>query len=284
MRRTGRSAASDSRQVSAASGGTPGTASNNARVLAFLALAALLVGTAAPAATPTPVKPFDFEPLPAETSLPVIGTTRSRPVCTAIRHAIAPAVTAALKSDQSFARIRKSLFGYVVIDSEEARDLHLMQMDREVDKMVKNVDMLESALKAPALDIGPATKPEDASVLRDLRASMAVVLVAQRVQLNAMNGFVETERMRRFGMFGESEQNMQNALGSTIASPSGGSREAPSPVHAFLRASSQAVGGAVTPLHGAHLMDRDLGEISAFTTKYEDEASKIIIRAVKDCT
>jgi len=35
------------------------------------------------------------------------------------------------------------------------------------------------------------------------------VLAAQKVQLDAMSGFVETERMRRFGTLSESEQNMQ---------------------------------------------------------------------------
>lgn len=254
-------------------------------MLAFLVLGALLAAAATPAPAPAPMpgSPFNFEPLPVETTLPVIGTTRAKPVCTAVRHAIAPAVAAALNSDRSFGRIRKRIFDYVVTDSESARDLHLMQMDREVDKIVKDVDTLESALRSPALDAGPATKPEDASTLRELRAAMAAVLVAQRVQLSAMNGFVETERMRRFGQLSESEQNMQHMLGSTIVSANGGSPAAAPPLSAFLRASNQAIGGAVSPLHGAHLMDRDLGEISAFTTKYEDAASKVIIPAASGC-
>ena len=250
-------------------------------MLAFLALAALLAGAAAPAPTPTPANPFNFEPLPAETALPVIGTTRARPVCTAVR-AIAPGVAAAIRSDQSFSRIRKRLFEYVVVDSDDARDLHLMQMDREVDKMVKNVAALESALQSPALDTGPALKPEDASTLRDLRASMAAVLVAQRVQLNAMNGFVETEMMRRFSTLNESQIKMQGTLAPSIASHAGGAQALPS-VSAFLRASDLAVAGAVTPLHGAHLIDRDLGEISTFTAKYEDAAAKVIVPTANGC-
>ncbi|HEY6235260.1 MAG TPA: hypothetical protein VIW69_09195 [Candidatus Elarobacter sp.] len=90
-----------------------------------------------------------------------------------------------------------------------------------VDKIVKDVDTLESALRSPALDAGPATKPEDASTLRELRAAMAAVLVAQRVQLSAMNGFVETERMRRFGQLSErlrrSSSLRRAAVGSALA-------------------------------------------------------------------
>jgi len=44
--------------------------------------------------------------------------------------------------------------------------MHLLQMDRTVDTMVKNVDALEDAIKSPALDIPPSAKPEDAKMLR----------------------------------------------------------------------------------------------------------------------
>jgi hypothetical protein len=256
-------------------------------VLAYVALGALLLGVASPVPVPkpTPTNPFNLDPIPQATTLPLIGTTRSKPVCTAIRRAIAPAVAAALKNDRTYGGLRKRIFDYVVKDSNEARDLHLMQMDREVDQMVKNIDTLTEALKSSALDVPPAAKPEDAKMLRDLRSTLTGVLVAQKVQLNAMSGFVETERMRRFGQLSESELNMQRSnMPATVGR--NGVMETPPPVSGFLRDTKTAFDPqhkVVSSLNDAHLLDRDLGDIAAFTAKHEDAASKAIIPAANSC-
>jgi hypothetical protein len=256
-------------------------------VLAYAALGALLLGIATPVPVPkpTPTNPFNLDPIPQATTLPLIGTTRAKPVCTAIRRAIAPAVAAALKNDRTYGGLRKRIFDYVVKDSNEARDLHLMQMDHEVDLMVKNVDTLTEALKSPALDVSATTKPEDAKTLRDLRSTLTGVLAAQKVQLSAMSGFVETERMRRFGTLSESEQNMARSNAPNIIAPGGG-LQTPTPVSGFLRDTQTTFDPAhktVTSLNDAHLLDRDLGDIAAFTTKHEDAASKVIIPAANSC-
>jgi hypothetical protein len=253
-------------------------------VLAHVALGAVLVAVATPA--PAPTNPFNLNPIPVSTTLPVIGTTRARPVCTAVRRAVAPAVAAALNNDRTYGVIRKKIFDYVVKDSEPARDLHLTQMDRQVDTMVKYVDALEQALKSPALEVPGTAKPEDAKTLRDLRASLTNVLVAQKVQLNAMSGFVETERMRRFGELSESEKNMQQANNPNVVVPGTGQLQTPAPLGAFLRDSQNMLNPnhrVPNGLSDAHLLDRDLGDISAQTTKYEDVAAKIIIPAANAC-
>ncbi len=256
-------------------------------MLAYAALWALLLGVVSPAPVPqpSPTNPFNLNPIPQATTLPLIGTTRAKPVCSAIRRAIAPAVAAALKNDRTYGGLRKRIFDYVVKDSNEARDLHLMQMDHEVNDMVKNVDTLTEALKSPALDVGATTKPEDAKTLRDLRSTLSGVLAAQKVQLDAMSGFVETERMRRFGTLSETEQNMQRSNGPTVAGP-GGALQTPTPVSGFLRDAKTAFDPrhkTVTTLNDAHLLDRDLGDIAAVTTKHEDAASKVIIPAANSC-
>jgi hypothetical protein len=250
-------------------------------VLAYAALGALLLGiapvviavapapaakTPAPAPKPTPTNPFNLNPVPLpSTSLPIIGTTRSKPVCTAIRRAVAPAVAAAMKNDQSYGVLRKTIFDYVVKDSEPARDLHLMQMDRTVDTMVKNIDAIEAALKSPALDIPGTAKPEDAKMLRDLRRTLGGVLAAQKTQLNAMSGFVETERMRRFGELNEGEKNLQNAVAPNIAN-----QPSPMPVSGFLHDAQETFNPKHRTPNGladGHLLDRDLGDISAVTSR-----------------
>jgi hypothetical protein len=152
--------------------------------------------------------------------------------------------------------------------------------------MVKNVDTLEQAIKSPALDIPPTAKPEDAKMLRDLRSTLSNVLVAQKLQLNTMSGFVETERMRRFGQLSESELNMQRSNGPTIAQPGGGPLQTPTPVSPFLRDNNNQFNPTHPEpkgLNDGHLLDRDLGDISAFTTKYEDAAAKVIIPAANSC-
>ena len=264
-------------------------------MLAFVALGALLTGLASPVPAskttpvpkPAPTNPFNLDPVtppPLSSPLPVIGTTRAKPVCTAIRRAIAPAVAAALKNDQTYGGLRKKIFDYVVKDSEEARDLHLMQMDREVDAMVKNVNTLQDALKSSTLDIPPTAKPEDAKSLRDMKSTLSNVLAAQKAQLNAMSGFVETERMRRFGKLSESEENMRRANSSADAGPLAG--QTPVPISGFLRDTQNTFNPqhrVASGLNDGHLLDRDLGDISAITTKYEDAAAKVIIPAANSC-
>ena len=256
-------------------------------MLAYLALGALVLALAspAPAPRPTPTNPFNLEPIPVPSHLPLIGTTRAKRVCTAIRQAVAPAVAAAMKNDQVFGTLRKTIFDYVVKDSEEARDLHLMQMDRQVDGMVKNVDAIEEALKSPIFDLPDAAKPEDVKQLRDLRKSLGGILAAQKTELNAMSGFVETERMRRFGKLSESEQNMQRINMPTTAGR-GGALPTPMPVTGFLRDTTDTFNPqhrVPTTLNDAHLLDRDLGDIAAIVGKYEDAATKVIVPAANSC-
>jgi hypothetical protein len=253
-------------------------------VLAYLALVALLLGLASPAPKPEPTNPFNLNPIAPPTSLPLIGTTRSKPVCTAIRRAVAPAVAAAMKNDQTYGVLRKTIFEYVVKDSDPARDLHLMQMDRQVDGMVKNMDAIETALKSPALDIPATAKPEDAKTLRDLRKSLASVWAAQKTELNAMSGFVETERMRRFGQLNETELAMQRSTTPNYAP--GGVLVTPAPISGFLRDTKDAFNPqhpTVSTLNDAHLLDRDLGDIADVVNRFEESASKVIIPAANGC-
>jgi hypothetical protein len=256
-------------------------------VLAYLALGAMLLvsATPVPAPQPAPTNPFNLQPIPAPSRLPVIGGTRAKAVCSAIRAAVAPAVQAAMNNDRTFGALRAKIFDYVVKDSEPARDLHLTQMDRTVDDMVKYVDTLNDAAKSPALDVTSTTKPEDAKTLRALRASIQALATAEHTQLDAMSGFVETERMRRFGQLSESEQNMVNASAPNVAAPGGGLLTPP-PVSPFLRDSKTALlpeHQTVRTLADAHRLDRDLGDIASFTERMEQAATKVIVPAANSC-
>jgi len=268
--------------------GTPRFASKPHGVYAYLGLGLLMlaVATPAPVPQPAPTNPFNLDPIPLASPLPYIGGTRAaKPVCGAIRVAVAPAIQAAMKNDQTYGALRTKIFDYVVKDSDAARDMHLMQMDRTVDDMVKYVNALKDAAKSSTLDVGGTTKPDDAKMLRDLKRSLQALAAAEQTQLDAMSGFVETERMRRFGTLSETEQAMQSALMPSVMQ-SNGTLPTPIPVSGFLRDSQNTVlpqHQTVQSLHDAHMLDRDLGDIAGFTGRMEELATKVIVPAANSC-
>jgi hypothetical protein len=242
--------------------------------------------TARPAASAEP-NPFTLDPnSPASPlPLPVIGTTRTRAVCTALRQAVAPAVAAAMNNDKAYQGFRKWLFDYTVKATEISRDLKLMQMDREVQAVVKSTDELDRALNSHAFDPPANASSKDVEAMAAMRKTLRGVLEAQKVQLEAMSGFVETERMGRFGRNSEQQDAVKAATGPETGNLRPSSGATPVPSSGFLRDSSMVFKqppGTIT-LDNAHNLDKDLGDIAAFTARREDAASKVIIPATNLC-
>jgi hypothetical protein len=258
----------------------------------LLVLVAALAATPAPAPKPAPTNPFNLNPIPRTSPLPVIGTTRARPVCTAIRQAIAPAVQAAMKNDQLFSGFKTGVYDYTVKETESSRDLRLMQMDHGVQDMVKSVDVLEKAVNSPALDVPATATPQDAATLRKTRTALQAILNAQKTQLDAMSGFVETERMSRFGRKSETEQAMANATGADFGSNQQSygpnSQQSDSSGNGFLRDYNSVykknLSAGSMSLTTARLLDQDLSDLQAFTTKREDAAALLIVPAARTCS
>jgi hypothetical protein len=254
-----------------------------------LVLAALVIALSTPPPTPAPAptNPFNLNPIPASSALPIIGTTRSRALCSAMRRVVAPAVLAAMKNDKTYDGFRKNLWDYTVNGTEASRDLKLMQMDRTVQSMVKSVDDFETALNSHGFDSPPNAAQKDAQALDSMRQTLRGVLQSQKVQLDVMSGFVETERMSRFGRMSESEANLARATSPDQSQlpnqPNAIASEAPN--YAFLRDSSSVFKnpGSKISLDVAHNLDRDLGDLAAVTSKREDNASKVIIPATQLC-
>lgn len=259
----------------------------------MLVLSVLLVAiaaTPAPAPKPAPTNPFNLNPIPRPTSLPVIGTTRARPVCTAIRQAVAPAIAAAIKNDQTFSGFKTNLYNYVVRETESTKDLRLMQMDHTVQEMVKSVDTLEKAIKSPGLDVPTTANPDDSSTLKKLRGSLQGILAAQKVQLDAMSGFVETERMTRFGTLSESERSLANATSPDFNNNTNTSEYGPNPqptsTPGFLRDASdifKTPSGTIS-LDQARRLNNDLTDLQAVTAKRENIATSVIVPAARACS
>lgn len=244
-----------------------------------LLLSILLLAIASPAPKPTATNPFTLAP-GTPPPLPVIGTTRNKPVCTALRAAVAPAIQAGMRLDAAFATNRGAIFDYIAKDSGPARDMSLLRMDRRVDQMVKDLKQLSESAKSPAL-ANPKASPEEAKHLKALRDGLAGMVVAQKVQLDAVSGFVETERMRRFGTADESMRQMQNAIGGSLPN-----QPTPAPLTGFLNDSKNLVLPQYqTPktLGDAHLLDRDLGEIKTFNDAREAQTTKAVVAATATC-
>jgi hypothetical protein len=245
-----------------------------------LPLAFLILALASPSPLPTATNPFNLDPLPRPSALPIIGTTRTKPVCTAIRKAVKPALQSAMQNDAVYGGMRKKIYDYVLRDSDQVRDLRIVQMDSQVQTLVKSTDALEAALKDPSLVPAANARPQDAKSLRDLHESLGGVLAAQKVQLDVLSGFVETERARRFGTLDESQRGMQQSTGQANG-------PTPAPITGFLRDKDDVFASlqhpVATGMAGAMRLDRDLGDISAETTRRETVATRVIIAAAATC-
>jgi hypothetical protein len=198
-----------------------------------------------------------------------------------------------MKNDQLFSGFKTGLYDYTVKETESTRDLRLMQMDHGVQDMVKSVDVLEKAVNSPALDVPATATPDDAATLRKTRTALQGILNAQKTQLDVMSGFVETERMSRFGQMNETERAMANATspnsGTSQSSFTQDSQQSQSPgMSGFLRDYNSLykknLSAGSMSLTTARLLDRDLSDIQAFTAKRENAAAVLIVPAARNCS
>jgi hypothetical protein len=256
-----------------------------------LVLAALVLALASPAPNPTATNPFTLDPIPAGTPLPLIGTTRTRALCSAMHRVIAPAVAAAMGSDKTYAGFRTSLRDYLITATTSSRDLKITVMDRTVLSMVKSVDKLETTLNSGDWEPPANAAAGDKAALANIHQSLAGVLAAQKVQLDAMSGWLETERARTFGQLSETENNLRNSTGIAsspplpiIADPMAPDLQTNDTSYAFKHDSSTFFQGKPTSsLAMANNLDRDLGDLGRYTAQREAVAAKIIIPATNLC-
>lgn len=266
----------------------------------MLVLSVLLLALASPApagARPAPVptatqapNPFTLDPDPGATPLPRrIGGTRSRAICSALRQAVAPAVAAAMTTDKQFGVLRKDVYDYTINSRDTAGgDLRLMQMDNKVQSMVRSTDELDRAIKSNAFVLPRSASSEDQTKVAQIRDALKGVLTAQKVQLDAMSGFVETERMRRFGDATEAEKMILKSVGRPDSggstSQTGLDPELSTP-HAFLRDTGKTFKSPPgrLSLDDAHNLDHDLDDIQKFVNRRGDAAAKLIIPATNLC-
>ncbi|HEX3469361.1 MAG TPA: hypothetical protein VHT05_14870 [Candidatus Elarobacter sp.] len=182
-------------------------------------LAAIVSVMLAVAATPTPEPPNPFtltSPTPAPVALPVIGRTRSRALCTALRRSVLPAIDVATKNDVQFAGARQSFYKYYIQNDEgPGKDFILFKLDQTtIATMQNNLQSYKGLLADPALVVQAYRNPDDIHMLEDLKKKAEVLRAAQDLEINMLNGLMETERMNRYQKPSELEQKMKVALGT----------------------------------------------------------------------
>ncbi|HTW83202.1 MAG TPA: hypothetical protein VMD91_03915 [Candidatus Sulfotelmatobacter sp.] len=250
----------------------------------MLAIVLAVALAATPAPKPTATNPFTLDPIQS-TPPPLIGTTHNRPLCSALRTVVAPALQAAMATDASYKVVRAKIFDYVVKDNDASRDLHLLQMDREVDHMNDQVEKLKNAVDDPLLIPAATASSEDQKSIKDLKTTLNGILQAQKMEESIMSGFVETERMRRFAQPSETQQQMMNSMQPNL--PAGAYPTMP-PITGFLNDQKTSVADigqhqVAVSLHDAHKLDDDLGAIQSYTGRWEDAATRVIVAAAARC-
>jgi hypothetical protein len=183
-------------------------------MLATLA-AALLFAAVAP--SPEPTNPFTLTPAsPNPVTLPVIGVTHSRTLCTALRRSVLPAVDVAKQNEVQFASARKMFFKYYVQNDEgPGKDFILFRLDQTtIAAMQRNLGSYDALLSDPALVVQAYRNPDDARVAAELKKRAQVLRAAQDLEINVVNGLMETERNKRYQKPSELEQSMKVALGT----------------------------------------------------------------------
>jgi hypothetical protein len=175
-------------------------------------IVSVLLGIAA-TPSPEPTNPFTLAPA---SPLPVIGHTRSRTLCTALRRSVLPAIDVAKKNDVQFASARKSFYKYFIQNDEgPGKDFILFKLDQTtIADMQKNLESYDGLLNDPALVVQAYSNPDDAHTLEDVKKKAQILRATQDLEINMVNGLMETERMNRYRTPSELEEKMKVAIGT----------------------------------------------------------------------
>ncbi|MBV8367415.1 MAG: hypothetical protein JO036_00575 [Candidatus Eremiobacteraeota bacterium] len=128
-------------------------------------------------------------------ALPVIGTTKSRPLCTALRDSVAPAVQALMQNDALIASSKAGYRGMAL--SGPRQDLDLVVMANNVQAMVKNLSDARGRLDGAVVPPTPRTQ-DDRDVVA-AKAQLHEIAAKQTEELDTINGILETIRLQRMG-------------------------------------------------------------------------------------
>jgi hypothetical protein len=158
-------------------------------------------------------------PGPTATSLPEIGRTRSRGVCTTVRDSVAPMVLGLMKSDELVGAGHRAFLKMsddTRRSGSEALDLDQLYLRKVTDAMAHNLIVIDKLL-ADEKRFPKKAVTDDERVAQLLKEQIAAAAAQQRKTLDLMNGALETEALGR----------MQNEIAGGALATSGGGDPAP---------------------------------------------------------
>jgi hypothetical protein len=184
------------------------------RRTATAAAAAALIGMG--------MAPASSSPTPAPADLQEIGRVRNSYLCAVLQKRVKPAIAKLADADRSI-EAGKAVF----LDISRNEIAHLraaMQLDHvtvenEVTEMVKDHTAVE-ALLSSGVDFPKDPDSDEARLADELRSRLEAVEKAQQVEINALNGTIETERL------GQMEKEGMSVMAGVVG-PAGASSPAP---------------------------------------------------------
>lgn len=234
-----------------------------------------------PSPQPEPTNPFTLTPNtpPPASNLPVIGTTRSRMLCTALRRSVNPAVDAAKKNDAQFTGARGAFFKYYTQNEGLGKDFILFKIDQTtLTQMQKNLDAYDALIADPALTVLAYRNEADIQVVEQIKSRAKVLHAAQDLEIQMLSGLLETERMNRYRQPSELEQGMKVALGTDKLGEAQGDAKVINQYYDYFH----GVAG-LGALGTAKAIDSDLGTLQNIHVHAADTLKQVADDAAKNC-
>ena len=153
-------------------------------------------------------------PQPAASTLPIIGGTHSRGLCTTVRDSVAPMVLGMIKSDELVGASHRALLKTgddARTGSREAMDLDQVYLRHAVDAMVHNLAVIDKLL-ADEKRFPKKAATDDERLAQQLKAQLQAVAQQQRAALNTIANALDAEDLGR----------MQNDFPAGIGAINGG--------------------------------------------------------------
>jgi hypothetical protein len=237
--------------------------------------AALAMGFALTASAQTGSEAATPEPAPSATVLPEIGRTRSRPLCTALRDVVAPAILSTQRADAQFSDARALVFKLIAGDPG-ARGMTLRKVERALSVMARETSALKALLDDPRLAVSQqSVQTADEKARADLHVALQALYESESRQLNALNGYVETGRRTELQADDEDAIVMKGALQGIISSRGstvvGHESYLGAPPH------------YTNKLAEANEVDRWFGRVISVTTRRGDAAGNVIVDVATFC-
>ncbi len=250
-------------------------------------------------ATAAPTVPSAATPAPLDLKkIPVIVRIVSRPLCSALRTNVGPAIEKLLQNDHAIAASPPLLQEYNLALGEGAqgsgrRQIVLLRTENLVDPLSNSLLAIKRLLADPRIfPLHPATA--DQARLLKLKKRLDAAIAGQEVSLDIINGFVTTQQL------GDMQHNgfgyIKAISGSEMTNNGGLPSATPNPLYVNSKqAGLQQTPGSPTFIDPATIPGLTLGYnpishlvsalkwTQAYTAKHEHAVATSVMSAVHDC-